>query len=261
MKNLSLIAILVALLTLGACHRATFITPDKAQVEFTLEGGEAPVSVSSDGSWEVNECPEWVTTELQDSSLLVKVAKNDSGKVREGNIVLASGEVTATIAVRQMAKCTHITAEKDTLEFEKDGGSKTVKIDTDGALQVTAPDGFTADYVSGVLTVTTTANDGGKRSGIITLTADEQTASINVSQAGNICPTCNGTGKVKCTKCGGKGSYDEKIPGPPFGVTHGCKKCGGSGEEAWGGAGGAGRSSLRKGSGSMTCPDCNGAGS
>lgn len=261
MKKPSLLFSLVAMLALCACNNATFIKPDKAAVEFTLEGGDASVGVSADGSWEVKECPEWVTTEVRDSVLVVKAQRNDTGKVREGNIVLASGDVTATIAVKQMTKCTHITADVEAVEFEKEGGSKTVNIDTDGAVQVVAPEGFTADYAGGVLTVTATANEGGKRIGDITLKADEITTIIKATQAGNVCPTCNGTGKVTCSKCRGKGTYDEKFPGPPFGVTHGCAKCGGAGEEAWAGAGAAGRSTLRKGTGKMTCPNCGGSGS
>lgn len=252
MKKISFIFSIAALMVLCACNRATFITPDKSQVEFTLAGGEENVSISSDGSWDITECPEWVTTEVQDSTLVVKVPVNNTGAIREGNIVLASGEVTVTIAVKQMTKCTHITPETNAVEIDKDGGAKTVNIDTDGALQVTATDGFSAAYAGGVLTVSADANEGGKRSGEITLIADEQIVTINVTQAGNICPTCNGTGKVRCSKCGGKGYYvqyhdDEDIE-------FGCEKCGGTGS-SWG------ESYFSKGSGKMKCPTCGGSGS
>ena len=247
-------------MALCSCNNTSFITPDMEQLDFSTEGGEENVSVSSDGSWEIKECPEWVTTEVQDGTLVVKVPTNDTGNVREGNIVLASGKVTATIAVKQTAKCTHITPETDAVEIDKDGGSKTVNIDTDGALQVTAPDGFTAEYAGGVLTVTAGANEGGKRSGEITLTADEQTATINVTQAGNICPTCNGTGKVRCSKCGGKGTYYVEANDPYGSETKlGCSRCGGKGscdpafDFPFPG--------FRRGSGRMTCPTCGGSGS
>ncbi len=92
----------------------------------------------------------------------------------------------------------------------------------------------------------TKANNGGKRSGKVTLKADEQTATIAVSQAGNICPTCNGKGKVKCTKCHGRGLITEYNNDNPSC----CTKCGGSGN-MYGG---------RRGSGRMTCPTCGGDG-
>ncbi len=252
MKKLSIMFSLVAMLALCACNHATFIKPDKAAVEFTLEGGDASVGVSADGSWEVKECPEWVTTEVRDSTLVVKARRNDTSKVREGNIVLASGDVTATVAIKQMTKCTHITTDVEAVEFEKEGGSKTVNIDTDGAVQVVAPEGFTAEYAGGVLTVSATANEGGQRGGDITLKADEVTTTVKATQSGNVCPTCNGTGKVICSKCRGKGYYLETRGEPS---NHGCPKCGGSGVEA------STFSDLRKGTGKMTCPTCGGSGS
>ena len=254
MKKLSFIFSLVALMALCSCNNTSFITPDMEQLDFSTEGGEENVSVSSDGSWEIKECPEWVTTEVQDGTLVVKVPTNDSGNVREGNIVLASGKVTATIAVKQTAKCTHITPATDAVEIDKDGGTQTVNIDTDGALQVTTPDGFTANYSGGVLTVSAGANEGGKRGGEITLEADEQTATIKVTQAGNVCPTCNGTGKVKCKGCGGRGVY-EKMNGLEV---YGCRKCGGRGEFDF--EYGTPLAGARRGSGKATCPTCGGSG-
>lgn len=264
--QLNLLALTLVLLVLSACNKATYITPDKAQLDFTIEGGEENVIVSTDGSWEIKACPEWVTTELQENTLVVKVPHNDTGDMRRGNIVLASGDVRATIAVKQMTLCTHITPESDTMEFDKTGGTQTMNIDTDGALQVTTPEGFTARYAGGVLTVTTSANEGGKRSGQITLTADGQTATIAVTQAGNICPKCNGTGKVKCAKCGGRGyTSDYARHG---GEERGCTGCGGSGyryySDGW-----ADMSftpsyenhGFRKGSGKVPCPECGGSGS
>jgi len=58
---------------------------------------------------------------------------------------------------------------------------------------------------------------------------------------------------------GGYGVYDEALE-PPFGVTRGCTKCGGSGGLLWTGAGAADRSTLRQGSGKMPCPTCGGSG-
>lgn len=264
-KLINFIPLVLALLLFCACNHATFITPSKTQFDFTIEGGEENVSVSSDGSCEVTECPKWVTAEVQDSTLVINVSRNDTGSQREGNIVLTSGDVTATIGVKQASKCTHITPESDAIEIEKDGGSKTVNIDTDGALQVTAPEGFTAEYAGGVLTVSADANEGGTRGGEITLTADEQTATINVTQAGNICPTCNGTGKEKCSKCGGKGFLSEHRHHD--GIDYGCASCGGGGNRMWN-DGWVDMSfvptkenhGFRKGSGKMNCPTCGGKG-
>ncbi len=250
----------MALLVLCACGGATYINPSSDLINFPIEGGEESINIDADGSWEIASCPEWIKTEKLDDGLAIKVERNGTGKILEGDILLKGKEgVEVTISVTQATKCTHITASEESVELEKEGGTKTINIDTDGLPQVEAPEGFTASYANGVLTVTAGANDGGKRCGDIKLTADEQSATIAVSQKGNICPRCNGTGKVKCTKCGGKGDYFSEA----WMAIFGCSKCGGKGrlekpgsyEEDWYDYG------FRRGSGKMTCPECGGSGS
>lgn len=259
MKKLSTYLSVVALLVLTACGGATFITPDKDSVNFTIEGGEESINISADGSWEIAESPEWVTTTIQDSILVIKTGRNESGAVREGNIVLkGKSDVESTIKVTQVAKCTHITPESDEVDFDKEGGTETVKIDTDGALQIEAPEGFTATFSDGVLTITAAANEGGSRSGDIVLTCDEQSATILATQDGNICPTCNGTGRVRCSACGGKGYVSYPVRSMDI-AYEGCRRCGGSGydDQGWFETQGTG---INRGSGKMTCPTCGGSG-
>ena len=270
MKKLFNYLSVVALLLLCACGGATYITPDNMSVNFPIEGGEENISVDADGSWEIASCPEWIKTEKLDDGLAIKVERNGTGKILEGDILLKGKEgVEVTISVTQATKCTHITASEESVELEKEGGTKTINIDTDGLPQVEAPEGFTASYANGVLTVTAGANDGGKRSGDIKLTADEQSATIAVSQKGNICPRCNGTGKVKCSRCGGRGTIIDGGGGDSG--WHACTNCGGKGHveryteyddylgypvsEIYKSPG------YREGSGKMTCPECGGSGS
>ena len=260
MKKLLNYISVIALFVLTACNGATVITPDKNAVDFTLEGGEESVNVSADGSWNIAECPEWVTTEVQDSVLTIKTAKNETGAVREGDIILSGKEgVNVKIKVTQAAKCTHITPASDKVEFEKEGGTQTVNIDTDGLPQVEVPEGFTATYASGVLTINTPANEEGAKNGEIKLTCEDQSATISVSQKGNICPKCNGAGTIVCSKCHGRGTYYVEAS-DPYGSESkkGCDKCGGKGycdpafDDPFPG--------FRKGSGRMKCPQCGGCG-
>ncbi|MBR5086008.1 MAG: hypothetical protein IKX31_03265 [Muribaculaceae bacterium] len=254
MKKLFNYLSVVALLMLTACNGATFITPDKDAVSFAIDGDEESVNISADGSWSISECPEWVTTEVQDSVLTIKTAKNETGAVREGDIILSGKEgVNVKIKVTQAAKCTHITPASDKVEFEKEGGTQTVNIDTDGLPQVEAPEGFTATYAAGVLTINTPANEEGVKNGEIKLTCEDQSATIAVSQKGNVCPKCNGTGKIKCPKCHGRGytSYGGAD------AAWGCKSCGGRGYE---GEGMDLDDCLVRGSGRIRCPQCGGSG-
>ena len=249
----------MALLMLCACNGATNITLSSDAVNFPIEGGSETVSISADGSWEITSCPDWVVAEKQDSVLSLKTERNETGNVLEGNIVLSGKEgVEVSLKVTQATKCTHITPSEEKVEFDKDGGTETVSIDTDGSLDVTASNGFSASYENGTLTISADANDGGKRKGEIILSADEQTAIIAVSQKGNICPKCNGTGKVRCTKCGGRGWYNDEMGFPVYG----CSKCGGRGwvEKPVSYEDAPDEHNFHEGSGKMPCPACGGSG-
>lgn len=269
MKKLSKILCGLGLLVLCACGGATYINPNSDSVDFSIEGGEESIYIDADGSWEMASCPDWVTTEIQENGLVIKTGPNATGESLQGEIVLKGKEgVEVSIKVTQATKCSHITPAEEAVEFDKDGGTKTVNIDTDGAIQVEAPEGFTASYADGVLSVTAGANDGGKRSGEIVLTADDQSATISVSQQGNICQRCNGTGKVKCSRCGGRGYIIDGGGGDSG--WHACTNCGGKGHveryteyddylgypvsQTYKSPG------YREGSGKMTCPVCGGSG-
>lgn len=266
MKKLSKLLLGMALLVLCACGGATYINTSSDLVNFPIEGGEESINIEADGSWEMVSSPDWVTTEVQENGLVIKTGPNKTGKSLQGDIVLKGKEgVEVSIKVMQATKCSHITPAEESVDFDKEGGTKTVNIDTDGTIQVEAPEGFTATYADGVLSVTAEANDGGKRSGEISLTADDQSATISVSQHGKICPRCKGTGKVKCTKCGGWGYtsiWDTK-------QDYGCRSCGGRGyrdchmgpDLSWSGDDNFYTSyGFRKGSGRMNCPACGGSG-
>ena len=253
----------VALLVLCSCGGATYINLSSDLVNFPIEGGEESVNIEADGSWEMVSSPDWVTTEVQENGLVIKTRANETGESLQGDIVLKGKEgVEVSIKIAQATKCSHITPAEEAVEFDKEGGTKTVNIDTDGAIQVEAPEGFTATYADGVLSVTAEANDGGKRSGEISLTADDQSATIAVSQKGNICPRCKGTGKVKCTKCGGKGKFICDS-GFAYSVTA-CSSCGGFGLYTDAGDpyydNTTSRAGFRKGSGKVNCPACGGSG-
>ena len=252
----------VALLVLCSCGGATYINTSSDLVNFPIEGGEESINIEADGSWEITSCPDWIIADKQDDELSLKTDRNETGKILQGYIVLKGKDgVEVSIKIMQATKCSHITPAEESVEFDKEGGTKTINIETDGSLQVVAPEGFTASYADGVLTVTAGANDGGKRSGEITLTADEQSATVAVSQQGNICPKCNGTGKVKCSKCGGKGYWIHNDGS--YSCVVGCGKCGGIGEGCMSDGYGL-RDALqdvyRLGRGKVSCPVCGGSG-
>ena len=258
-KQLFLLWAFLFMFFLSACNGANNISVDKNSISFPIGGGEENVSVTADGSWSVKDCPDWVTTETQEGMILIRTARNETGAPREGDIVLAGkDDVTATIHVKQATKCTHITPASDKVEFEKEGGTQTIAIDTDGSPQIEAPEGFTATYDNGTLSVTAPANEAGSKRGEIKLTCEDQSATIYATQKGNVCQRCGGSGKITCPKCNGKGLVHVYVA-PEMrdivGSEQPCEKCGGN----WDGTTDAG-SVWRKGSGRIKCPDCGGTG-
>ena len=247
----SYLLLLLALCAFCSCKKTTFINPSAETLSYPIQGGEETVTISSDGDWEVTLCPDWVKVEKQDSVLKCVVEENQSGKIREGKILLKGGDIRKSISVSQAYICTRLNAGNTNLSFEKEGGTQTVDIDTDGGdIKVDVTGNMEAKYDSGKLTVTAPANNGGTTSGKIILTCDSQRAEINVALLGAICPKCGGTGTVPCTRCGGRGYYSDDA-----GADYGCTRCGGSGM-CYGEM-----DDVRNGSGRMTCPVCGGRGS
>lgn len=244
---LSKLAVLFVAIMFTSCKKATFINIDKQAVTFQIEGGSETVSVSSDGSWEVTSCPEWVKAEAtSDSTLLLTVDANKAEQLQEGVLTLAGGEVTSEINVKQFYKATYIKVSETEVKIGKEGGTQVVTIDADGMVDHEVTGDITPTFEGDKITITQPANEGGAITAVVTLKAEGiDPVSINIVQDGNICPTCNGTGKVKCTKCKGKGSIDY--------LSHvgSCTKCGGKGE---------GDMLVRFGTGKMKCPTCGGTG-
>ena len=265
----------VAAVALCSCSKAKNIDVSEDKVVFSIAGGEKSIDVTADGSYDIEGCPEWVTAEVGESVLTISVSENGTGAVRDCVIKLVGDNVSVPITITQADKCTHITVSETEVTIPKEGGRKELTIDTDGAN--IAVDN--ADFISPVqgepclegriegdkLIITCPANDGGAKKGNLTLTCDDVTNTVVITIEGSICPTCNGTGKEKCTKCGGRGYFSDH--GHHGGVDRGCASCGGGGSKSYD-DGWADMSftpsyqnhGFRKGSGQMPCPDCGGTG-
>ena len=257
MKKIVLL-LCVVLGVLCSCHKTTYIKPSKDKLAFPIQGGEILDTIHADGDWEVTISPNWVQIEIQDSILKCVVTENNVGKKRDGKIILRGGDVRQPITISQAYICTHITPENTSLTFEKEGGIQTVDIDTDGSdIKVDVNGNMTAKYDNGKLVVEAPANNAASSFGIIMLACDSQVAEIKVTLKGSICPKCGGKGRVKCTKCLGEGYLWKENDD----TTYGCTKCGGGGNGYPPGyCDECPQYDLRKGSGMMVCPVCNGQG-
>lgn len=256
----------VAAVALCSCSKAKSIDVSEDNLVFSIAGGEKSIEVTADGSYDIEGCPEWMTAEAGDSVLTIRASENGTGEVRGCVIKLVGDNVSVPITITQADKCTHITVSETEVTIPKEGGRKELTIDTDGAkLVMEASEGISAELKDSMLVINAPANEGGTINGNIVLSCDTVKTEVKVTLEGSICPTCNGTGKVKCTKCGGRGYFSDH--GHHGGEDRGCTRCGGGGSKSYD----DGWWDLsftpsyqdygfRKGSGKMTCPDCGGTG-
>ena len=263
--NIFMLAAVVAV-ALCSCSKAKSIDVSEDKVVFSIAGGEKSIDVTADGSYDIEGCPEWVTAEVGESVLTISVSENGTGAERDCVINLVGDNVSVPITITQADKCTHITVSETEVTIPKEGGRKELTIDTDGAnIVMEASEGISAELKDGMLVINAPANEGGTINGDIVLSCDTVKTEVKVTLEGSICPTCNGTGKVKCAKCGGRGYFSDH--GHHGGVDRGCASCGGGGSKSYD-DGWADMSftpsyqnhGFRKGSGQMPCPDCGGTG-
>lgn len=245
-----------ALLALVAClfcacqKKATYLSADEVKIEAPAAGAEGSIALHSDGSdYKLDRVPEWANVTLTDSTLTYKIAQNTTGSALDGDIVVLNGEQTLVISVIQGIPATVLNPKKNSVSFSYEGGTEEVEVETDGTfVKVEATDGFKASYADGKVTIEAAPGDGNNRvEGKVTLHADDLTAEIAATVRTKVCATCGGSGRVRCTKCGGEGFIDV-VTGPYSIVGLGCGACGGDG------------SPMTVGSGRMRCPTCGGAG-
>ena len=249
----SLLMVVFMTFLLGSCNKATKIDVSKDKVSFSKDGGERSINVNADGGFDISDSPDWVKTELDDAVLKITVDENTTGSMRECSINLVGDNVTIPIDIKQAYICTYITVTDTVVTLPKEGGSKELIIDTDGdAVAVQATDGIKADINGDKLTINAPANPKGKIEGQLILRCDDVKTVVNVIVQGAICGQCDGTGKITCPKCGGKGGDG---PDGSAEIYYGCSKCGGYGYY-WPGEYVDGH----PGSGKVICPDCGGAG-
>lgn len=248
-----LVSITAAALLLVACgpkefnlstKKSVFDLPDTAVTDSLTVNG-------SDGNCELDYAPAWIKAEVRDSVVTFSVQPNNTGKARKDAIVVKCGKSTISIQVNQYAKATKLELPNETeVKLPREGGSQDVTVVCDGAVNVKGFEGVEATYANGKLTVKAPKNDGKRIKGDILLTAGDLEKSVKVTVDGDVCKTCNGTGKVRCKACDGTG---QTFIGPQ--MAGGCTKCGGRG---W--ADRIESHNYRQGSGKINCPTCGGKG-
>lgn len=237
------ILVIVVVLILGAfllyrylMNAATYLRVEPEVLTAAKAGGMGKVDIDYDGYiWVINHKPDWVAIDESENSFVVKVASNKTGQNREGSITIQSGKLLAQVVVRQLAYATVMKVSENQLHFAKEGGQKTVELETDGCeWKAQFPDWIDLkENELGNLNISCSDNDGEYRTGMVTIQEDQVSVTISLIQEGE-CDVCHGKGEVTCNSCWGMGSFG-------FGLySNSCFICGGQGKIECAACGGTG---------------------
>lgn len=213
-----------------------------AQDSFTIEG--------LSGNCEVIYAPEWVVASIKDNVVSYNIGENKEGAPREGCLVIGNASTRVGTNIFQGTKPSYLILSSNKVQLPREGGSAQVTIATDGGkIEVKSTSDVEATLNGNYLTLTAQKNDGMQILSTIKVSSGKLSKFINVTIAGEQCPTCNSTGYLICKKCEGKGMI--------WGVDgivgyFGCSACGGRGYTYR-----VSDPDFRKGAGRIPCPTCN----
>lgn len=196
---------------LSSCQPKEYnITSTDTKINLSDEQQTKKVIVNgSDGNCEIRYYPDWIEPSMTDSTITINVTANTGVQNRSDSIVVTCGASHLTFFVTQVHKATRLEVKgKHKVTFTKEGGAQDVELDTDGLVKVEAFEGVSAVCENGKVTITAQPNKGvNPVDGIVKLTAGDLSGEIAVHINGAVCPTCNGTGKIKCRSCGGEAKF------------------------------------------------------
>lgn len=104
-KFKSLLLMAVLLVVAVSCGKKHEISLSPTSFEFDPHGGELTVEITTDGDWNVEKCPEWITaTETSGSknaSIVLTAQQNLGGTVREGIFEVSTADKSAQLQLSQ----------------------------------------------------------------------------------------------------------------------------------------------------------------
>lgn len=222
-KNI-LILFFISIYLFTGCKKATYLNSKVENVEFSKEGGKDTVILSYDaGKCKILAKPDWVDLNLTDSLLIIQSGKNIEPTFRTGNIVIENGDLKLSLPIKQLSNATYLTLSETSITIPKDGGTVKLDVETDGSeVILEGVENVTAEFKDGKVFFSGKGNNGKERRTNGFLVVDTIRRPVTIIEKGEICYNCNGSGRVKCSKCGGSG---ETVF--PWGI---CYVCNGSGK-------------------------------
>lgn len=161
----------------------SYITVDPTSVSFAAEGGTETVDVTSSSEWNIAEADQWIETEKTLNTITVTVGSTEAE--RKGTIKLtnADGREALVVVDQEALVVNDITVDPDTITFDKDGSTQTVKVTSNVDWDITEADSWIDAVKEGSsLSVTVRATDVWREGTITLVNADKQEATVNVIQ-------------------------------------------------------------------------------
>ena len=150
----------------------SYITPATTFLTFNGGGGSQTINVSSNVLWKATSSASWVKTETATDgrTLTISVEENPSDVSRTAIVTLSSASgVTSSVNITQSPA--DVTGSTETLEFGKEGGSKSISINSEATWEAKTSDSW--------ITVTPLSGDAGTHNLIITALENNSVAQRN----------------------------------------------------------------------------------
>lgn len=169
-----------------------YLNVSPSTIGFPKEGGTHTISIGTNGTWTVT-APDWMTvsrtTGSGNATLTVTVGDNATGAELNGEIIVSVGAISKTVRVFQSKDETveYLEVSPANIEFDYDGGEEFITITASGSWIITTPDwievttnGGNGDKILMVKADKSTVSSD--RSGVITITMGNRSATVNVIQ-------------------------------------------------------------------------------
>lgn len=186
---------------------ASHLSVSNDDVYITANGGKSSISINTDGIFEVSTAPaSWVSTSINGKTLNLECGEN-SGIARNTYLIIQSGAKTLRLNIAQAGKsATRLDVSTSSIEFNADGGNRTIDIYTDGECQIsTQPASWAHATINGnSISLKVDENSGTKRTDYFVIKSGSYTERINILQAGKSATRLSvSTDKVSFSSSGG----------------------------------------------------------
>ena len=132
-KMRCLLAAIVALVVMAGCAKKVDVALSTSTLNIAAEGESVEVTLTSNGDWTIDACPEWLTVNPTsgngNATLTLTAPLNDTEATRSGEMHVSTKDNAATLTVTQEAvEKDYIIVSPELIESEAEGGTFTLTV-------------------------------------------------------------------------------------------------------------------------------------